>query len=122
MTPEKVLETVEAVMSQPFEWGPCDCCSASCDVFLRLWGFDPMAPVRGYIGPRQAAEVIGGDLGALADRLAAGARLVEGHQTGGLALSTDGRSLLICITPGQWAGKTRRGFAILRSAAKGWHA
>lgn len=122
MTPETVLETVEAVMLRPFEWGPCDCCSAACDVFVRLWGFDPMSPVRGYVGARDAARVIGGDLGALADRLAVEARLTSGHASGGLALSVDGRSLLICITPGQWAGKTKGGFAILRAADRGWHA
>lgn len=109
-------------MLRPFEWGPCDCCSAACDVFARLWGFDPMGPVRGYVGARDAARVIGGDLGALANRLAAEARLTPGHTSGGLALSVDGRSLLICITPGQWAGKTRGGFAILRAADRGWHA
>lgn len=125
MTPEQVLEAVDTVMSRPFEWGPCDCCSAACDVYAALWGLDPMAPVRTqYTNLRGAASLIreSGGLPALAQRLADQAGLIEGDAVGGLALSTEGRSLLICITPGQWAGKTEGGFAILQTAWKGWHA
>lgn len=125
MTPEKVLETVEAVMLRPFEWGPCDCSSAACDVFLRLWGIDPMASVRAQYADKRGAAILISQMGgfrAMAHGLAARSGLAEGHVTGGIALSGDLRSLLICITPGHWAGKTRGGFAILRAADRGWHA
>ncbi|WP_147393090.1 DUF6950 family protein [Paracoccus siganidrum] len=138
MTPETVLAEVERVMSRPFEWGPCDCCSAACDVFAALWGFDPMAALRGYHGLMGAVRLLdhGGGLEEMADRHARRAGLRAGHATGGLAfvhfapelglLHGPRRvllaSLLICIQPGQWAGKSRNGFAILRSADKGWHA
>ena len=52
------MSEVERVMSRPFEWGRCDCCTAACDVFAALWGFDPMAPVRGYHGAREAAQLM----------------------------------------------------------------
>lgn len=118
-----VLAEVEAVMSRPFVWGTCDCVSAACDVFLRLWGIDPLAPWRGLEGRADIIRAIRAEGGtdAALTRLAAGLR--PGHAIGGLAVSTGSpRSLLICIQPGLWAGKTRRGFALLRAAERGWHA
>lgn len=124
MTPTQVLTTVDAVMSRPFEWGAADCCTAACDVFTVLWGIDPMAAIRSqYTGLKGAAALIreNGGLPAMAESIAAQTALSEGHAIGGLALSHDARSLLICIEPGQWAGKTQTGFAIVRQAGKGWH-
>ena len=57
IAPEQVLAEVERVMSKPFAWGACDCCSAACDVFTRLWGVDPMASIRGYRGAMAAHRV-----------------------------------------------------------------
>ncbi|WJS86697.1 hypothetical protein [Paracoccus sp. TOH] len=126
ITPDRVIAEVERIMSRPFEWGPCDCCSAACDVFAALWGLDPMAAVRGYRGPIGAVRMMrrAGGLPALAEGLAARAGFVTGHAIGGLALArgrAGRRSLLICITPGIWAGKSKYGFAILRNADRGWH-
>lgn len=124
LTPEAVLAAVEAVMSRPFEWGPCDCCSAACDVFARLHGVDPIADLRPqYAGLRGAASLIqeSGGLPALAASVAARLQLTAGHASGGLALSVDGRSMLVCIHPGQWAGKTQNGFGIVAQAGTGWY-
>lgn len=124
MTPDQVLTAVEAVMGRPFEWGAADCCTAACDVFAALWGVDPMAEIRAqYTGLKGAAALIreNGGLPAMAESIAAQAGLSAGHAAGGLALSHDARSLLVCIEPGAWAGKTQTGFAILRQAGKGWH-
>lgn len=124
MTPETVLAAVDAAMSRLFEWGVADCCLSACDTFASLWGVDPIAAYRGqYEGLRGAAALIreSGGLPALAETVASSLGLTEGHAPGGLALSTDGRSLLICIQPGQWAGKTETGFAIVRAAGRGWH-
>lgn len=122
------MAEVEDVMSRPFEWGPCDCASAACAVFARLWGIDLLAPWRGYAGMRPALRLIRQEGGAeaLATTMAVRAGLRPGHATGGIALSmADPRgqqSLLICIQPGLWAGKSIRGFAMLRAADRGWHA
>lgn len=125
ISPDLVFATVERVMARPFEWGPCDCSSAACDVFAALWGIDPMARVRGYQGERGARRLMrenGGMIG-LAETLAAEAGLRDGHATGGLALvGLEGRaSLAICIHPGLWAGKSLRGFALVQAAEQGWH-
>lgn len=113
-------------MSQPFDWGPADCVSAACDVFARLWGVDPLAPWRGYASRAGAVAILRdlGSLDALAEAMARRCSLSPGHATGGLALSRGPgpRSMLVCITPGLWAGKSRHGFAILKDAGKGWHA
>lgn len=124
MTPEAVLQAVDAAMSRPFAWGGCDCVSAACDVFARLWGVDPLAPWRGYHGRAEALRIIRGTGGfdALAEAMAHSAALATGHAPGGLALSLGRqRSMLICIHPGLWAGKTRDGFGITRQAGRGWH-
>lgn len=123
-----VMAEVERVMSRPFAWGgrACDCSSAACDVFAALWGIDPLAPFRSYSDRAGALRLIRAHGGAavLADAMAARAGLRAGHAIGGLALSgpPHRRSLLVCIEPGIWAGKSLNGFAILRSAEKGWHA
>lgn len=122
MTPEAVLEAVDAAMSRPFAWGACDCVSAACDVFARLWGADPLAPWRGYTGRSEALRIIRalGGFDALAEAMTRG--LADGHASGGLALSIGRqRSMLICIQPGLWAGKTRDGFGITKHAGRGWH-
>ncbi|MFB9223251.1 DUF6950 family protein [Paracoccus cavernae] len=125
MTPDQVFAAVERVMARPFAWGPCDCSSAACDVFAALWGFDPMARVRGYQGERGALRLMreSGGMNGLAATLAAEAGLRDGHAAGGLALvGIEGRaSLAICIHPGLWAGKSLRGFALVQAAEQGWH-
>ncbi len=121
------MAEVERVMLRPFEWGPCDCCSAACAVFHALWGIDPMAPFRGYRGALSAARLMRrhGGLEVMAGMMADRAGLIPGHRIGGLAISPAAlrhRAILICIEPGLWAGKSKHGFAMLRAAAKGWHA
>lgn len=126
VTPQRVMAEVERILSRPFAWGPCDCCSAACDVFAALWGIDPMDPVRGYAGPIGAARMMrrAGGLPMLAETLAEKAGLTVGHASGGLALSPGmgtRHALLICIMPGLWAGKSKEGFALLRRADRGWY-
>lgn len=123
ITPSAVLAEVERVMSRPFAWGPCDCTSAACDVFAALWGIDPLAPWRSaYSSPLAAARrirALGGPLAA-AEEMARRAGLVLGEAPGSVGLA--GRSLVICISPGHWAGKTPSGFGIVRAVERAWHA
>lgn len=127
VTPDRVMAEIERVMSRPFAWGPCDCCSAACGVFHALWGIDPMASVEDYQGPLQAARLMRryGGLENLSDILTSAAGLQSGHAIGGLAITpatSRHRAILICIQPGLWAGKSKSGFAIVHAAEKGWHA
>jgi hypothetical protein len=122
LAPDRVFAVVDRVMSRPFEWGVCDCSTAACDVFADLHGIDPLAPWRGiYRGEIGAARLIrsmGGPL-ALAQEMAARAGLVAGAALGGVGLSRG--SLVICIGPDLWAGKTKSGFAIVRTVEGAWH-
>ena len=116
------MERVEAVMSRPFEWGGCDCVSAACDVFRDLHGVDPLAPWRGrYRTKAQAWRLVtalGGPVAAAGD-LARRAGLSEGAAVG--ALGVAGKSFVICVAPGWWAGKSKSGFALVRSVEGAWH-
>lgn len=122
---DDVFASVASMMSRPFVWGPADCCTAVCDVFFRLHGFDPMAPARPlYSDAISAMRLVKshGGMAGLLDHFAVRAGLVPGHAIGGISLSADENSLLICIEPGLWAGKTLTGFALMRQASRGYHA
>ena len=122
LTSDRVMAEAEAVMSGPFAWGACDCSSAACDVFACLHGVDPLAPWRGaYTGAAGAARLIRSMCGpqALAREMAARSGLVPGEAIGAIGLH--GRSLIICIAPGWWAGKAKSGIAIVRAADEAWH-
>ncbi|WP_404811458.1 DUF6950 family protein [Gemmobacter serpentinus] len=119
-----MLATVDAVMSCAFAWGGCDCVGAASAVFAALHGRDPLEGVSAWRGPAEAMRIIkaGGGLERLATAQARRLGLREGHAIGGLAVSVDARTLLVCIQPGIWAGKTKTGFAIMRQAGRGWYA
>jgi len=122
--PEAIMPAVEAVMMQPFVWGTCDCCTAACDVFQRLHGIDPMAHLRPQYGSKRGALALireSGGLLSIAESIAAHLGAVEGHAPGGIALSDDHRSLMLCVEPGLWAAKSETGFALVSRAARGWH-
>lgn len=133
MTPEQVLAEVDRVMSARWEWGVSDCCTCAADVFHSLHGIDPMAPVRGMYDDAMGAYRLIRDWGgfpAMADAMARIACLKVGTgQPGEIGLSApgnaggpDGRAMLICIQPGQWAGKSEMGFTILPGAERSWRA
>lgn len=131
MTPDRVMAEVERVMDARWQWGTADCCCAANDVFQSLWGVDPMAEVRGtYTDAIGAYRLIAkwGGFPAMAEALARISGLTVGTgQPGEIGLSEpgnaggpDGRALLICIQPGQWAGKSDMGYTILPVAERCW--
>jgi len=133
LTPELVMAEVETVMSVRWEWGRADCCTSASDVFLALHGIDPMAEFRGlYDSAISAARLIQnwGDFPAMAEALARASGLSPSDgDTGDIGLSSpgaaggpDGRAMLICISPGIWAGKSELGYTILPNAERCWHA
>lgn len=123
MTPESVFAIADEVMSRPFSWGVCDCVTATCDVYLRLHGVDLLSPWRGRWTGAVSAERLVRDMGgplACASEMARRAGLVQGAKTGGIGLS--GRTLVVCVTPGIWVGKSKNGFGIVRTSDWAWHA
>lgn len=127
------MEEVERVMGDRWQWGVRDCCSSAADVFLALHGIDPMAEVRGTYSTAIGAYRLIRDWGgfpAMADAMARIAGLEIGTgQPGEIGLSEpgnaggpDGRAMLICIQPGQWAGKSEMGFVVLPGVERCWRA
>lgn len=123
---DDAMAAVVDVMAGPWVWGQSDCCAAACDVFARLWGIDPMAPLRGRYASRRAAwrlvRAAGGWL-ALAPDLAARAGLVDG--TGapgeiGLLRQPTGYLLGVSVGHGQWAARIDGGFATTDCAELAW--
>lgn len=115
------------VMARPFEWGVADCCTAACDVHLRLTGVDPMAPWRGaYHGPRGALRLIRdqGGLPAMAAQMAARAGMRPSYwHPGALGLVRVARQDVLVIgldQPGWWAGKTAGGYGPVREVTAAW--
>jgi len=73
------------VFRGPFVWGEGDCCTSACDAFRRLYGIDPMAPLRGrYSSEAEAMALIRawGGWRRMTARLAALAGLLPGTEAG----------------------------------------
>lgn len=121
----RVIDACEAVMLRPWEWGRADCCTAACDVFMRLHGLDPMQPLRGRYSTRLGAlRLIAQEGGweAMAARLAARVGLVEGNGGAGeigLVVS-EGQPCLAISTGRYWAGKSVTGMALVPEHVRSW--
>ena len=114
----RVMAVCLDVMDRPWRWGAADCCTAACDVFLRLYRVDPMEPLRGRYSTRLGAMRLiaqeGGFL-AMGNRLAerAGLVRVDDAQPGDIGVIRDGSGALalgICTEFG-WVGKSEQGLA-----------
>ena len=127
------MAAVISAMDTPMQWGQSDCCAAACTVFHTLHGVDPMENVRGrYKSAAEASNIVDpwGGLLPYAEHLAESCGLVAGIgetgeigvSCGGRAIGFGGRCLLICVKPGVWAAKTRRGFATVREVDRSWRA
>lgn len=122
-----IEDIVAEIMACPFEWGRADCCTAACDVHLRLTGVDPMASYRGaYHGPRGALRLIRaeGGLQAMAARMAEAHGMRScGWHPGALGLAQVRRQQALVIgldQPGWWAGKTDGGYAPVKEVVAAW--
>jgi len=120
------MQAVLAVMNRPFVWGTADCCTSACDVFLRLWGVDPMQPLRGLYASKDEATAIiraRGGWRRMAQGLADAAGLVGGcGEAGeiGLVRLNDGFALGVALGHGQWAGPVDGGFQTVGPAVLSW--
>jgi hypothetical protein len=117
-------------MDRPWKWGEADCCMSADDVFCRLTGIAPSAPLRGtYSSRREAATIINnyGGFIPMCDTLAAraGLRSDEHGQPGDLAVCLTGLgvpSLAICVVPGMYIGKTLTGLTSVYEAVRHYRA
>ena len=126
VTGDAAMAAVMDIMRGPIVWGASDCSAAACDVFARLHGVDPMAPLRGlYRSERGAARLVrayGGWI-ALCARLATQAGLRAGDGAPGELglLCHDGRfSLAVCVGGGLWAGRIEGGFQTAGGVVQSW--
>lgn len=124
-----ILPHVIEVMDRRWKWGEADCCTAACDVFQRLTGIDPMAPLRGRYDSWDSAHALIKEMGgfeAMTDTLAAEAGLVQSDgRPGDIGVvfgQANGFALGICLKPGAWAGKSISGFRTLPGFLRCWHA
>jgi len=118
----RVGALVAEVYSAPFVWGSSDCCTCACDVFRRLHGVDPMAPLRGrYATQEQAHAAIRarGGWRRMFAALTARAGLSEGRgEAGELGLvKTDaGFTLAIGLGGDWWAVRGDAGHSAVEGA------
>lgn len=119
----RVTQIALEVMARPWRWGEADCCTSACDVFNILHGLDPMAEYRGrYDSQASALRIIarhGGMIG-LVETLAERVGLVACAPRAGAIGATD-KSLLVCVRPGLWLGKTLHGLTSLGDPEVAYH-
>lgn len=121
-----VLIAVQDVMQGPFVWGAGDCCTSACDVFARLYGIDPMAPLRGrYASESQAMAMIRarGGWRRMTAQLADLAGLLPGVGGAGeigLIKLPAGFALGVGVGGGQWAGRVDGGYQTVGNVVRSW--
>lgn len=123
VTPAAVRAAALDIMTaRRWVWGVSDCSAAACDVFARLHGVDPLAPLRGrYRTAAEARAAQGPDWAAVCRALAARAGLVERAEVPGalgLIRQAEGAALAVCIRPGLWVAKTPGGLTELTVEAE----
>jgi len=120
------MDAVLEVFDGPFAWGRGDCCTSACDVFARLHGTDPMAPLRGRYASETEARVLIRSWGGwrrMTARLADMAGLRPG--TGapgelGLVRLAGGFALAVGLGDGFWAGRIDGGFQTVETLERCW--
>ena len=118
-----ILNLANDHMLGEIEWGVRDCCTGACDVFLSLFGVDPMAPLRGSystkFGAYRQINQRGGwsrmteDLAVSSGLLSGVGGLGElGLTRQGVANYSGGRALAICAGEIGWIIKAEMGYVL----------
>lgn len=122
----RVMAVCLDVMDRPWCWGAADCCTAACDVFLRLHGVDPMHPLRGRyntrVGALRAISRRGGWEVMVRDLTAQAGLIPSDGKPGDLGLIQVGdiMAMGICVEGGVWAGKSQSGLATVPECVRSW--
>lgn len=123
-----IVDAAAEVMCRPWKWGEADCFTAAGDLFLRLWGVDPVATLRGaYASRREAVAILRehGGLAAALSRTAAAAGLAAGVGAPGEIGVIEWRAhavTAIRVRPGLWAAKSLCGLAVVPGEGESWRA
>ena len=123
MTP---MDAAIAAMDHPWRWGVYDCCASACTAFHLLHGIDPMGELRGAYGNAAEAEAAISARGGWEDMTdalakAAGLNACAGRAGAiGLHQGPFWPSLVIGLGGDLWAGKTVRGWAVVRGVERAW--
>jgi hypothetical protein len=132
VTGSDVMLAAREIMLTPFVWGEADCCTGACDVFLRLYGVDPMSALRGTYGSQAEADAAVGAFGGfveLCEALAGSVGLIRAEgptRAGDIGVTAAGvhepdrRALAVAAGPAAWVCKSPRGFTIVESVARSW--
>ena len=120
-----VMATCMEVMDRPWEWGAADCCTAACDVFLRLYGVDPMAQFRGRYSSRVGALRIIAQAGGFIDLAQGFARssglVASDGRVGDFGVILTGDEMAFGIrTEFGWVGKSEGGLAVVSNFKGSW--
>jgi len=126
VTPDHVVAAAVAHMAGPWSWREA-CYGPACDAFAALYGFDPMASVRGRFSTERGALLFVKRRGGMV-RCVAGILepqgFVQGQSPGALGVvsSTDsfGGAVAICVQPGTWARRAQHGLAVVNCEGIAW--
>ena len=123
-----IVDAAAEIMCRPWKWGEADCFTAAGDLFLHLWGVDPVATLRGAYASRREAVAILRARGGLSETLrqaAEAAGLSAGTGAAGEigVISWRGRAVTaVRVQPGLWVGKSFEGMALAPGEGRGWRA
>lgn len=71
--PTRLVSTIDAAQTRPFEWGVHDCCLFACDCILAMTGVDAASWFRGRYSSRETAvsalREYGGTLAVVAEQI-----------------------------------------------------
>lgn len=113
-----MIDECKAVMLRPLVWGWNDCVAGAGLVFLRVWGVDPIAEIRGKWRTRREAEALLEKIGGwdAFEGMFRKAGLKRGDEVGSIVLTGgDYPGLGIKVAHSLWAGKSMRGMVMKTS-------
>jgi hypothetical protein len=124
----RVMDAALEIAERPWQWGHADCCTFACDVFLAVYGIDPMRDLRGtYDSVTGAARLVasrGGMRANIRQTLREAGLVPCEPREGALGMVTDSggaQVAAICAAPGVWLCRTANGVGSRAAASEVHH-